>query len=175
MEQFSLFDSNHTGDLVVLEKGRPYPTFTLTDGIKVYGELSYPNNSQRMINAAQHSWAFGPGKYFSRSIVLNDVSTGQTIAVVKTSFCLARITLEFTDGQIFKFHRPFVFTKKPRWSNEQFGNVLSIEWRPFSIKLDFKVIPELTPFRNNDHLLLMTFVSVHLMIMRKIKAGAVED
>ena len=166
MEQFSLFDPGHAGDLVVLQKGTS-SIYTLTDGMRIYGELSYPNDWLRIINTAQHNWNFVPGKSYKPDIVINDMSTGQTIAVVKTSTWGSRITMEFADGQIFKFHRPFVFTKKPRWYNEQFGNVLSFEWR-FSLKLDLKVIPEQSAFKNNDYLLLMTFACVHLVAERRI-------
>ncbi|HZY39661.1 MAG TPA: hypothetical protein VFE53_23560 [Mucilaginibacter sp.] len=167
MEQFSSFDPSYTGDLVVSQKGTS-STYTLTDGMKDYGELSYPNDRLRIIKTAQHNWNFVPGKSYKPDIVINDMLTGQTIAVAKTSTWGSKITVEFTDGQIFKFHRPFVFTKKPYWHNEQFGNVLSFEYEPVHLKLHFKVMPEQSAFRNNDHLLIMTFLAVHLVAMRRV-------
>jgi hypothetical protein len=175
MEPFSVFDPGYAGDLVVEKKGMPYPVFTLTDGPKVYGELSYSGNGQRTINTAQHTWKFASGKSFPRDILIIDTLTGETTAVVKTSFWLARISIMFADGQTFRFIRSTVFSKKPRWYNEQFGNVLHTECQLFSFKQTFKVIPEQSSFKNNDYLLIMAFLSVHLTLMRRVSAFGVAD
>jgi hypothetical protein len=175
MEQFSVFDPGHAGDLVVEKKGMPYPAFTLTDGLKIYGELSYPGGGDRIIKTAGHTWKFGFGKSFPKDIFIIDILTEETIAVVKTSFWLARITIEFTNGQTFRFIRSTVFSKKPQWYNEQFGNILITECQLFSIKQTFKVIPGQSSFKNNDYLLIMTFLSVHLTSMRRVSAFGIAD
>lgn len=173
MESFSVFDPGYAGDLVAEKKGIPYPVFTLTDGVKIYGELSYTGDGQRIIKTAQHTWKFGSGK--SRDILIIDTLTGETTAVVKTSFWLARISIVFADGQTFMFKRLTVFAKKPRWYNEQFGNVLHTECQLFSFKQTFKVIPEQSSFKNNDYLLIMAFLSVHLTLMRRVSAFGITD
>jgi hypothetical protein len=175
MEPFSVFDPGYAGDLVVEKKGMPFPVFTLTDGVKIYGALSYSGNGQRTIQTAQHTWKFGSGKSYPRDILIIDTLTGETTAVVKTSFWLARISIVFADGQTFKFIRATVFSKKPRWYNEQFGNVLSTECQLFSFKQTFKVIPEQSSFKNNDYLLIMAFFSVHLTLMRRVSAFGIAD
>jgi len=175
MEQFSVFDPDHAGDLVVEKKGIPYPVFTLTDGVKTYGELSYLDGWQRIIKTAQHNWKFASGKSFPRDILIIDTLTGETTAVVKTSFWLARISIVFADGQTFKFIRSTVFSKKPRWYNEQYGTVLHTECQLFSFKQTFKVIPEQSTFKNNDYLLIMAFLSVHLTLMRRVSAFGIAD
>jgi hypothetical protein len=175
MEQFNVFDPGHAGDLEVLEEKMPYPTFTLTDGIRTYGQLQYFANGQRTIDTAQHSWRFGFGKSFPNDILINDTSTGQTFAIVKTSFWLARITVEFVDGQIFKFIHKTTLSKNARWYSEEFGNVLSTECQLFSFKQQFKVIPEQSSFKNNEYLLLMAFLSVHLVLMRRVGAFRMQD
>ena len=175
MEPFSVFDPGYAGDLVVEKKGMPYPAFTLTDGVNIYGELSYLSNGQRIIKTAQHTWKFGSGKSFPRDILIIDVLTEETVAVVKTSFWLARISIEFAAGPTFRFIRSTVFSKRPRWYNEEFGNVLSTECQLFSIKQTFKVIPEQSSFKNNDDLLIMTFLSVHLTLMRRVSAFGIAD
>ncbi len=175
MEQFSVFDPGHAGDLIVEKKAIPYLTFTLTDGVKTYGELSYSGDWQRTIKTAQHTWKFASGRSFPRDILIIDTLTEETTAVVKTSFWLARINIEFANGQTFKFIRSTVFSKKPQWYNEQFGNVLSTECQLFSIKQTFKVIPEQSSFKNNDYLLIMAFLSVHLTLMRRVSALGIAD
>jgi len=166
MENLSVFDPWHAGGLNVTTAGKLSAIFTLGDEAKNYAEMIYPGNRQFIatINSAQHSWTLYPGKnFFARDIFINDDSTTQQAAVVKTSAFLARISIHFADGQTFNFKYPTVFSKTQRWYNDQFGNVLTTEGSKFTVKPKLKVVPGQSAFKNNDQLLLMIFISVHMV------------
>jgi hypothetical protein len=80
--------------------------------------------------------------------------------------------LEFPDGQTVRFRRGPLFSRKHFWFNEQYGNMLTIETALFGLKRPFKVNVEPGIFKNHDYLLLMAFLSVHLILMRRRRAAA---
>ena len=174
MEQFNSFDPNSAGELNIVRNGWFYPSFILTDGVNKYGKLSYTYNWRRVgiIETAQQCWNIEFGKLFTRDILINDASTGQTIAVVKTTLWRGKVSLEFTDGQTLLFRREGIFSRKHIWYSEQYGNLLSTESRLFSFKQPFKVRPEQSTFKNYDYLVLLAFLSVHLILIRRARVAA---
>ncbi len=178
MGNLSVFDPWHAGELTVATFGKLSAIFTLADEIKNYAEMIYPGNRQFIatINSAQRSWTLHSGKnFFARDIFINDASTNQQAAVVKTSAFLARISIHFADGQIFNLKYPTVFSKTQRWYNDQFGNVLTTAGKKFTTQPKLKVIPGQSAFKNSDQLMLMIFISVHMVYMRKVYTGFVDD
>jgi len=169
-----LFDPAVAGELNIVRDGLFTPSFTLTDGVNHFGELSYAGNWRRvgLVETNQKSWTIAFGKLFSRDLLINETLTGETIAVVKTSLWRGRVSVEFTDGQRFFFIREGIFSGKQCWYSEQYGNVVSIKSRPFGYKRPFTVNFEQGPYHYSNYLLLLTFLSVHLILIRRRRAAA---
>ncbi|HTE00131.1 MAG TPA: hypothetical protein VK668_12645 [Mucilaginibacter sp.] len=174
MEQFSILDPNRSGELNIVKDGWINPSFTLTDGINTYGKLSYTRWWRRTgtVETARQSWVIEPQKLFSRKILIKEQSTAQTITITKTNPWLGLVNLELPDGQIFQFKRESIFSKTQSWYNEQFGNILSVESRLFSYKQPFKIILGQNIPADKINLVLMAFIGVHLILLRRAHAAA---
>jgi hypothetical protein len=174
MEQFKILDPNYAGELNIIKDGWVNPIFTLTDEINIYGKLSYSGLWRRTgnVEASGQNWTIEPQKLFKREIFVKNPLTAQVITIIKTSRWRGLVTLEFPDGQTFQFKRDNIFSKIQSWYNEQYGNVLSIESKIWSSKQPFKIIPGLNVPKNNINLVLMTFIGVHLILLRRAHAAA---
>lgn len=176
METFSVFDPQQTGRLVIERKSRLQPLFTLRDESQCYAEMHYPGNGQyiAVISSAQHGWKIYSGQRFSLNLYIHDAATTEQVAALKTSFWMARISIHFSNGEVFKFKSPTIFNRSQRWYNDQYGTVLMTELRQFGTKKHSRLAPNAS-YKNEDNLLLMTFAAVHMVVMRKVYAGVVED
>jgi len=173
MEQFTLFNPGFTAEADIVRSGWFNPDFTLTDGLNIYGRLSYRGwRRVGLIETSRESWTIEPGRLFTRDLIINDASTGQNIAVLKTTLWRGRVTLEFAGGQTFAFVRGPFFSRKHFWFSVQYGNLLTIETSRFSLKRPFKLTFDQGTFKNPAWLILMTFIGVQLITMRRAHAAA---
>jgi len=161
-------------ELYVERQGWFRPSFTLTDGINTFGELSYTGfwKNIALVEAANQSWTIvHPQKLFGRDIFINETASGQAIATIKTTAWRGIVTLEFTDGQVFRFTRQGIFSQVMRWDSEQFGPVLSITTKAFGFKKPFTVSLEQDVFKNKNHAVLMAFTGIYLILLRRAQAA----
>ena len=174
MEQFSILDPNRSGELNIVKDGWVNPSFALTDDINIYGKLSYSGRWRKtgIVETARQSWTIEPQKLFSRTILVKEVSTAQTITMIKMSAWRGLVSLELPDGQIVQFKRDSIFSKVQSWYNEQFGNILSVESKIWSNKQPFKIIPGQNIPTDKLNLVLMAFIGVHLILLRRAHAAA---
>lgn len=177
METFSQFDQQRAGSLIIERENRFKPLFILRDELQTYAEMNYPGNGGCIssITSAQRTWKIHAGQRFSLNLYIHDAASNVQVAVLKTSFWMARISIHFANGEVFKFRRPTIFTRSQRWYNNQYGTVLTTEFRQFGMKKRSKLTPNISNYKNDDNLLLMIFAAVHMVVMRKVYAGVVGD
>lgn len=174
MELLSTFDASRAGDLTIVRHGWVRPYFTLTDGINTYGELTYIVKWRKTGNLkmAGQNWIIEPQKLFKREIIVKDSLIGQPVSIVKTSLWREQSTLMFPESQVLTFKREGVFSKKHSWYSEQYGKLLTIESKLMSNKTPFKITLEPNAPKNNINLVLITFIGVHLILLRRAHAAA---
>jgi hypothetical protein len=174
MEQVSVFDPTKANALVIVRNGLFNPSFTMTDGVNIYGRLSYLRVWRRRGNVemAHQNWTIEPQKLFSRETIAKSQSMAQTITITKTDLWRGNNIVEFSNGQRFEFKRDSIFSRKQLCYNEQHVNILTIESKPFSYKQPFKIICEPNTSKNNINFVLIAFIGVHLILLRKAHAAA---
>jgi hypothetical protein len=174
MGLFTLFDPANCPGLNVKQNGWLRPYFTLTNGIDIYGQLSYAGvwRSVGTIMTANQNWTVQQPKLFNRDILINDLSTNETIAVIKTTPWRGRVTLEFKDGQVLSLQRDGLFSRRLFWYHQQYGNVLTVTTSNFSYDRAFEILPGQNIFNNSDYLILLAFISVHIILIRRAAGAA---
>jgi len=161
-------------ELFVERQGWFNPSYTLTDGMNTFGELSYTGvwKNIGLVEAANQSWTIERvRKFFSRDILINETANGQAIAIIKTTAWRGIVTLEFTDGQVFRFTRQGLFSQVTQWDSEQYGPVLSIRTKAFGFKKHFTVGLQQDVFKNKNYAVLMAFTGVYLILVRRAQAA----
>jgi hypothetical protein len=174
MEDIRLYKPDTGTELFVTKSSWLYPSYTLTDDVNIYGELSYSGFWRRagLVETASKSWIIEYRGFFSRDILVNDNSTGETVAIAKTSAWRGDVTMEFADGQVLSFIREGLFSRTQLWYSGEVGNVLSVQSKLFSYKRPFIIVPMQNVLKNNNYLVLLTFVSIHLILIRRARAAA---
>lgn len=174
MESLKNYIANSHGELTVTKNGWFYPCWSLTDGVNIYGELSYTGNWKRkgLIKTAGLNWLICPKGIFSRTLLVNEQSSGQTVAAITTTPWKGRVTIEFIDGRIFCLKRQGIFSRINFWQNEQNGDTLTIESKRFSYKQPFIINPGVMQFKNDAELAILSFAGIYIILRRNEQAAA---
>lgn len=174
MEQLSVLDPNRVSELTVTKAGWLNPIYTLTDGINIYGSLSYGWDWRRTgkLETAQQTWLIEPQRLFRRNIIVKEPSTGQIITIIKRNLWRGEVNLEFPDGRILVFKRQGFFSRTHSWYSEQYGNILNIVSGLNSLKQPFKVMSEPNMSPTSFNLTLIAFIGVHLILLQRSHAMA---
>jgi hypothetical protein len=177
MESINLYKPDAGAELFVTKSSWFYRSYTLTDDLNVYGQLTYSGfwQSVGLVEAANQSWTIERAGLFTRDVLINEVPGGETVAVLKTSARRGVVTLEFADGQVFRFIRKSFFSPVQLWYSEQYGDILSITSKFFSYKRPFIIGPRHNVLKNSNYLVLLTFISIHLILIRRAGKAAIAN
>ena len=162
---YSVLDTKAVNEFSLIRHGLFNPEYELTDGVNIYGKMSYHWFSQlgTVVESARGTWIFQREKIFVRTIVITDIE-GRTIGNVTRGWFSRKSTLSLDTGFQADFYTHSIFSRENIWESSTNGKIIQITSSLFSTRNDVLITPGTTPA---NLIPLLIFLGKHLIILRR--------
>ncbi|MES2277399.1 MAG: hypothetical protein V4592_15350 [Bacteroidota bacterium] len=173
MDNYRSFDLLRTGELTVIRHGWFRPWYELTDGQFMYGKLSYAGWLRRTATAevAGNSWIIKCKGAFSRSLFIKKSET-EIIGEIKPEIWTRKIRVAMNNGFDAVFTAKKLFCRTFSLTNDQYGDMFSIEPNIWKFKTPFRVTFNQTYLKTIPDMPLLMLTGIYLVLLRQQQAAA---
>lgn len=170
---FRPFDQLRIGGLMVNRIGYFRPYYELTDGQFTYGKLSYMGwfRPVAILETADKRWEIVAKGLFRRTLFIN-TSPAENIGLIKPEIWTRKIMLSMNNGFQACFTSKKVFSRTVYLTNDQFGDMFSIDSNLWKFKTPLRVTFNRDMLKAVPDLPMFMLTGIYMVLLRQQQAAA---